>query len=90
MNPGKFKAGEVAKKVQQAINKKFVASYHHAIACNHYRIRPKDKKGDGCNLKYCQFDEPHKDFVYTQDWIDFLIMKLSNNNDEYDKLFFKK
>ena len=89
VNPGKFKAGEIAKEVQIRIGRKFNASFHHAQACKFYKIRPLEKKGDGCNLEYCQFDEPHKDFVYTQAWIDFLAEKLSNNN-EYSKLFSKK
>jgi len=88
VNPGKFKAGEVAKEVQKKIGKKFNASFHHAKACKLYKIRPLEKKGDGCLIEYCQFDEPHKDFVYTQAWIDLLVEKLTNNN-EYCKLFSK-
>lgn len=88
VNPGKFKAGEVAKEVQKKIGKKFNASFHHARACKLYKIRPLEKKGDGCEIQYCQFDEPHKDFVYTQTWIDFLTEKLTDNN-EYSKLFSK-
>lgn len=88
VNPGKFKAGEVAKEVEKKIGRKFNASFHHSKACKLYKIKPLEKKGDGCKIEYCQFDEPHKDYVYTQAWIDLLVEKLSDQN-EYNKLFSK-
>jgi len=81
-----MKAGNVAFKVSEVIENKFSASYHHHRACMHYEVRPKLKVAEGCKTKFCQFDEAHKDFVYTQDWVDFLIKKLSEN-DEYNKIF---
>lgn len=89
INPGKFKAGDVSAIVQNEIGRKFSASYHHLRACKLYGVRPNEKKGVGCDIIYCQYDEPHNDFVYTQAWIDLLIQKLSNH-DEYKKLYSKK
>lgn len=88
VNPGKLKAGKVALEVEKRINKKFSVSFHHPIAYKYYKVRPTEMKADGCNITYCQFDDAHKDFVYTQEWIEFLVKKLSNN-EEYNKVFFK-
>lgn len=88
VNPGKLTAGKVAKAVEVGLKRRFSTSYHHVQAYRHYNVRPKEKKGDGCKTEYCQFDEAHKDFVYTNEWIDFLIKKLSNN-EEYEKIFGK-
>lgn len=29
-------------------------------------------------MKYCHWDEPHRDYVYTDEWIKFLITELSD------------
>lgn len=89
VNPGKLKPGEVALEVEKRIKQKFSVSYHHPLAYKYYKVRPIEKKAEGCNIKYCQFDDAHKDFVYTQAWVDFLVDKLSNE-EEYNKIFIEK
>lgn len=88
VNPGKLKPGIVANEVEKKIGKKFSVSYHHPIAYKHYKIRNEGNDPKNCNTKYCQFDDAHKDFVYTQDWIDFLVNKLKDKK-EYLKVFSK-
>ena len=88
VNPGKLKPGIVANEVEKKIGKKFSVSYHHPIANKHYKIRNEGNDPKNCNTKYCQFDDAHKDFVYTQDWIDFLVDKLKDKK-EYLKVFSK-
>ncbi len=89
INPGKLKPGIVASEVEKKIGKKFSASYHHPIAYKYYKIRNEGNDPKGCNTKYCQFDDAHKDFVYTQEWIDFLAEKLKDEK-EFLKVFSKK
>ena len=85
INPGKLRAGQVVVKVSQALGaeKKFSQS-QHTQAWRYYGVRPPTKSDhpDDCDTQYCQYDEPHKDYVYTDDWVEFLIKKLKND-DEY-------
>lgn len=90
-----FKAGEVASKVYNALkdkmpqNWKFNASYHHAKCWKFYKIRPKkngEKNPEKTNEKYCYYDKPFDQYVYTQEWIDFLIEELKDR-EKYKKIF---
>jgi hypothetical protein len=84
VNSGTFKPCQVAREVEKTIEKPFKI-HHHTLAWKMYKIRKAGKEAKNCNSKYCHFDEPHQDYVYTQEWIDFLIKKLSSEN-EYRKL----
>lgn len=83
-NAGCLKAGDVCKKVEPVVkqvcgkDKKFVASYHHARACQFYKIRPKtgDKHPEKTDPRFCHYDAAHKDYVYTDQWVKFLIAEM--------------
>jgi hypothetical protein len=32
-----------------------------------------------CNPQFCRYDAVHKDYVYTQHWVDFLVEKLRDD-----------
>lgn len=89
-----FKAGEVAEKVYNALkdsmpsNWKFNASYHHAKCWKYYKIRPEkgDPNPEKTNEKYCYYDKPFEQYVYTQEWIDFLIEEL-RDKEKYKEIF---
>ena len=89
-----FKAGEVAEKVYNALKSnmpegwKFNASYHHVKCWKYYGIRPNkgDTNPEKTNEKYCYYDKPFRQYVYTQEWIDFLIEKLKDR-EEYKRIF---
>ncbi len=89
-----FKAGEVADRVYNALRDKmppgwkFNASYHHARCWKYYKIRPNkgDSKPEKTNEKYCYYDKPFNQYVYTQEWIDFLMEKLKDQ-EEYKRIF---
>jgi hypothetical protein len=80
VNPGRLKPGEICKVIEPIVkkicgsNKKFVASSHHVRACYFYRVRPKTGEADPrkTDTRYCQYDDAHKDYVYTQEWLNFL------------------
>lgn len=83
-NQGKLKPSDVCKAVSVKIGKTFNVS-DHTKAWKYYKVRKQGYQGDGCNIKYCQFDDVHHDYIYTQDWVDFLVAKLSND-DEYSRI----
>ncbi len=59
---------------------KFNASYHHTQLTKYYKIKPlNDEDPFDTNTKYCLYDDTHKDYVYTKEWIEFLKNVLSPN-----------
>ncbi len=80
-NAGRLKAGDVCKKVEPIVQQifgkqaKFNASYHHAKACEFYKVRPKkgDPRPEKTKIDYCQYDDAHKDYVFTDAWVKHLI-----------------
>jgi hypothetical protein len=50
-----------------------------------YGVRKSGENPEGCKTKYCQFDQVHSDYIYTQEWVDFLVRKLSDEA-EYNRL----
>ncbi|MGH7205711.1 MAG: DUF3644 domain-containing protein [Nitrospiraceae bacterium] len=79
-NPGKLKAGDVAKAVADATGRKFTASSHHSRAWRFYRIRPPngDPRPEVTQTQYCQWDEAHRDYVYTDAWKKFLMSEMKD------------
>lgn len=86
-NKGNLTAGAIAKAVANAIDKPFSASSHHARAWQFYRIRPSKgmAKPEVTQTQYCQWDEAHKDYVYTDAWRQFLISELKDPT-KYDQV----
>ncbi len=97
-NADKFKAGEVVKLVQEATGNqkvtritgsvnKFNLSTHERF-WRKYNVRPAggSDKPELTNPQYCIYDKPHRDYLYTQSWIDLLIDKMKDDN-EYRSLF---
>ncbi|QZZ19817.1 DUF3644 domain-containing protein [Leptothermofonsia sichuanensis E412] len=91
-NAGKLKAGEVASKVEPIVKQimgqdaKFTASHHHVRAARYYKVRPKrgeDKRKT--NPKYCHYDEAHDDYVYTDEWVNFLKTEMEKEG-QYEKV----
>ncbi|MEO8612208.1 MAG: DUF3644 domain-containing protein [Chloroflexota bacterium] len=80
VNPGGLKAGAVSKRVEQALGIKFTPSSHHVQCWKSYEVRPESNSTspEKTNTLYCHYDAAHKDYVYTEDWVAFLITELSN------------
>ncbi len=78
-NLGLLKPGQVATEVRQKTNKKF-STHHHALCYKHFGIRP--LRGalnpSNCDSRFCQYDDLHKDYGYTNEWVGFLVEKLSD------------
>lgn len=91
LNLDAMKAGEVVKMVQSGLaNPKALRgtrhmdkfSMHTHICCwKRYNIRP--SKGSNnpweTNPKYCIYDNLHKDYGYTKEWVSFLIEELKDD-----------
>lgn len=83
-NQGKLKPKDVAELVSNQLGQPFNV-HNHTQAWKKYRVRKPGKTPEGCDTKYCQFDEAHKDYVYTMDWVKFLVKRLSDEK-EYESV----
>lgn len=80
-NLDRMKAGEVSKRVVAAIKPlEFTASSHHARCWQYYKVRPQkgEPRPDACITKFCYYDAAHEDYVYTEEWVEFLKKELSD------------
>jgi len=83
-NQGTYKPSHVARLVAKQIKRNF-NTHHHTSAWRMYDVRKSGENPEGCKTKYCQFDQVHNDYIYTKEWVDFLITKLSDES-EYNRL----
>lgn len=60
----------------------------HTRCWKKYGIRPVSgsQHPERTNTKYCVYDSMNKNYGYTQEWVDFLIEHM-NNDEEYNSLF---
>ncbi len=93
-NAGGLKAGGVINKVAENLEIKFT---HHLHRCLYFifSIRPtfldKNISPFDTNIKYCHYDEPHKDYIYSESWTNFIINLFKNSKLSIDniKILFK-
>lgn len=83
-NQGKLRPTQVVERIKEATGKEFNMA-HHTNAWKLYKARPRNCEPKGCQTNFCQYDEPHRDFVYTEQWVQFLIKKV-NNPTEFEKI----
>ena len=78
-NPGKMKPGDVAQKVQEHLAVRFTTN-DHAKCWKYFGVRPPTASDDPmrCKVQYCHYDIPHKDYVYTDEWVKLLTETLSD------------
>ena len=76
-NQGKLKPQMVCDALSQKMGTKISVTLH-TKAWKYYKVRKTGTQANGCDTKYCQYDEAHRDYVYTQAWIDFLFSKFSD------------
>lgn len=80
VNAGKLKPSDVANRVQTSLGVSFSASSHHAKCWKHYKVRPPngDPDPDRTTIEYCHYDAAHGDYLYTEEWVAFLITELQS------------
>jgi hypothetical protein len=99
-NKDKLRPVDVVKKVQAGLGdpkvtrgaeqaNKFNQNIH-AKCWRFFKVRPprKSPTPTDTNPKYCIYDEPHNDYLYTQSWVDFLVEKLKD--EAFFQTFYKK
>jgi len=92
-NAGRLKASDVCRQVEPEVKQvcgnavKFNASYHHARACQFYKVRPASGSPhpEKTDTRFCHYDAAHKDYVYTEQWVTFLKTELKKLG-QYDKI----
>ncbi len=85
VNSDRLKPGEVCKIIDPIVkqvvgkNKNFTASFHHVRACYFYKVRPRNGESElrNTNTRHCHYDDAHKDYVYTKDWVEFLKIEIT-------------
>jgi hypothetical protein len=99
-NVDKIKSGDVVKLVQSALGDPKIERVKHTVDKSNldthtrcwkkYGVRPdsKSKQPQETKTEYCIYDKPHKDYLYTNKWVDFLIDKMKEE-EEYKSLFKK-
>lgn len=97
-NTDKMKPSTVVKKVQEALGNpkimrgnKRVDRFNidtHTRCWKKYKVRPENgsEHPEHTNADYCTYDSMNKNYGFTQAWVDFLIEKMSNE-DEYNSLY---
>ena len=78
-HPGQMKPSDVARNVQTRLGFKF-GTNDHTRCWKYFKVRPPTHDADPtkCDGRYCQHDVPHGDYIYTNDWEDLLVSKLSD------------
>jgi hypothetical protein len=79
-NMGRYKPGKVAQLVQEQLGMSFSLYGDHVRAWQYYKVRP-DKHADPperTNERYCVWDEPHGDYLYTDAWVKKLVKDLAD------------
>lgn len=97
-NVGLMKPSEVVRRVQEGLGNPIVIRRGkerekfsidtHTRCWKRYGIRPDSNSRDPrkTDTKYCVYDDPHEDYLYTEEWVTFLIDKMKDE-EEYNSLF---
>ena len=86
-HPGQMKPGQIAEKVNQQLGFKF-GTHEHTLCWKYFKIRPPSNAQDPkeCDIRYCQYDVPHGDYIYTDEWVEKLVTELSNKEKRIELL----
>ena len=79
-NLGRYKPRKVAQLVEKQLGVRFTLYGDHVRAWQFYNVRPPehDKHPEQTDERYCIFDDPHKDYLYTDAWVKKLVKDLAN------------
>lgn len=83
LNPGSLRPSQVCERVRDTLDvDPFTPYYHHAKCWKYFRVRPPTgaPNPEECNIKYCQYDVAHNDYLYTQAWVDLLVDELRDSS----------
>ena len=85
-----FNPSQVVKKMEDRLPFQ-VNMATHTDAWKHFKIRPptKDSQPERTRSEYCIYDGVHRDYVYTQAWVEKLVRELSTE-DGYENVIGRK
>jgi hypothetical protein len=74
-----YKPSQVVALVCERLTSPFTMSVH-TLAWKHYGVRPRhgDAHPERTEAQYCVFDKAHRDYLYTQAWVDLLARELAD------------
>ncbi|MBK2357775.1 DUF3644 domain-containing protein [Francisella hispaniensis] len=82
-NYKKHKPSAVIEEIRQHFklksNDKFSPSYHHSNLVKHYKLKSQTDDPFDTKSEYCIYDDAHNDYVYTEEWVEFLKKELKPN-----------
>lgn len=80
VNANGLKPSTVVQRVAAQLAGKKFNSHSHVQCWQHFKARPSGGSPDPglCNPQFCSYDVLHKDYIYTQAWVDFLVAKLND------------
>lgn len=78
VNLGYLKPTQVINEIATHIGQKF-SHYDHQLCYRHFHVRPRKGAKDpaSTDIRYCVYDEVHRDYVYKPEWVKFLIGQLA-------------
>lgn len=77
-NQGKYRPRIVIEIVNERLKQTLTVS-DHTQAWRAYGVRPSGPAvPDSCDTRFCQYDDAHFDYVYTEEWVDFLTTKFKD------------
>jgi hypothetical protein len=74
---GKLRPSDVIEKVEHRTGIS-LRMYDHTQAWKYYGVRSRDGAPEDCDPKYCQYSEPFRQIIYTEDWVKFLADKIQD------------
>lgn len=79
-NKGRHKPGTVARLVSERLGVKFSPFGNHIAAWRYYEVRPEKgaARPELTDDRYCVYDEPHDDYLYTDAWVKKLVKELAD------------
>ena len=79
-NKGRHKPASVAKLVSEGLGVTFSPFGHHVAAWRRYKVRPETgaARPELTDDRYCVWDEPHGDYLYTDAWVKKLIKDVAD------------
>ena len=99
VNAGMLKPGAVVKRVNTKLSncsKREVRtkrespafnSHTHTLCYNEYKVRPKSDSSEKSKTmtRYCLYDEANNSYLYTTEWVEYLVGKLSDTG-EFERI----
>ena len=79
INPGKLKPGDVVQGVAERTSANFT-QYDHRCFYTIFSVRPPGNAPDPAktDARFCHYDEVHRDYVYQERWVDFIVGMISS------------